>query len=199
MNVNFKDHKKICAVEYKECPCRIYVKCNWYCNFFKLFASLSYNKMRIKAKDLLERVCADVKNNVNFHEYIAKASKSLTQKFLKQVEIGDLVYCTTEMDDVIFLKKPSTKYRKCLFQTLDSKIKEQWAFCFRCISKGNKYFDFKVLDSKEGKLLGLFAREYGFRVKVINLKKYSIVRIFGDSQEQVDNFAISYLVNENVI
>lgn len=193
--MNLNEYLMTCTVDDKDCPCKIYAEDKMLCNFFNTFADLNFYKKNLEVKELLKKVCNAIRNKINFHEYLAKSSEDSARAFLRQVNKGDLVYCTTEMNDVVFLKKPRDYYGKCTYKTLDGIVKEQWSFCFCIISKGDKFFDFKVSNLNNAKSLSLLAREYGFRVKIID----NIIRIFGDTQEEVDSFAISYYVNKFVI
>lgn len=56
------------------------------------------------------------------------------------------------------------------------------------ISKGDKYIEYKVKENNKLKEYRDLARYYGFRVEAIKLKNGHLLKIYGDTQEELSNF-----------
>lgn len=71
----------------------------------------------------------------------------------------------------------------------------------RIISSGNYWREYFIegidkIDEKKAKDLKFRAKYYGFRAEIIKKKKGYLLRIFGDSQQEVDDF-ITYFIKQN--
>ncbi|MFX1464367.1 MAG: hypothetical protein ACFFBF_15185 [Promethearchaeota archaeon] len=135
-----------------------------------------------------ENICSKLKNNLLHHDFIAEITKREAQRFLEEVKIGEIVYCTIEMSDVIFIRKPIGHFDWCQYKTFDGKVKEARALCFRKISVGNKYANYKTTTLDDLKASEILAREYGFRVEKVTSRKPFCLKIYGDTKEEVDHF-----------
>jgi hypothetical protein len=113
-----------------------------------------------------------------------------------RVVIGDLVYCTSEIQNVYFLQKPTHRYGNCIYETINGEIKEAPTLCFRIVSKGSKCAQYKTKDQQIADSFDHLARSFGFRVEKIKLKDSYLLKIFGDTQEEVDDFVFHLKTNQ---
>ena len=167
-----------------------------------MYAELMFHHKNAEVNILVNSVCRSVRNEIMNHEFFAQESRKMEKTFLEQVQMGDTVYCTTEGEIVILLEKPSELGEKCKYKTYDGLINEEWAFCFRTVSKGNMVSEYRVKDKnyKERTLyLEHLARSNGFRVEKQKLGKSFLLRIFGDIQEKVDDFVSICCINDFVL
>lgn len=134
-----------------------------------------------------------------------------------QLKIGDKVFCAKIFQDVVLLEIPSidvfSYYDKygvlsidsdIKVKTLDGQVREVSIAAISKISKGNYFIEYeigglKLWKDKKNKAeeLEYLARNYGFRVEREIIKNSIKLRIFGDSQEEVNNF-IALWSNPNV-
>ena len=170
------------------CPCKI-IKGNYeYCDFINFLGDLLLSGEQDRIDQFLENTCSLLKNQWLYERKLSRQGREQEKEFLDGVEEGDIVYCITEMEDVIFLEKSDKKFSKCKYKILDGEIKEQWGFCFRNISKGDKYIEYKVKNEKKLNGYRDLARHHGFRVEVIKLENSHLLKIFGDTQEELNEF-----------
>lgn len=184
------------------CPCKILYEDTFFCNFGNVYAELMFHHKSVEAKMLISSICRSVKNEIMNHEFFAQESRKMEKSFLEQVQIGDTVYCTTEGESVILLEKSRELGEKCKYRTHEGLINEEWAFCFRTVSKGNMVSEYRVKDKNyEERSLYLehLTRSNGFRVEKQKLGKSFLLRIFGDSQKEVDNFVDLCCINDFVL
>jgi len=157
-----------------------------------------------KAKDLLEKVCEDVRNYELHQQQIADETKKKTIQFLEEVKIGEVVFCQTELDDVILLEKPSPSdyYGHCKYKRHDGITREEWAESLTKISKGALFAEYLIKgpeNNTEAKDFEYLARSSGFRVKLIKQEDSYLLKIFGDSQQEVDDFVTYCLQNDYMV
>lgn len=131
--------------------------------------------------------------------FLSSRDEKNRRRVFKKVTVGDAVYCTTEGEYVTLLEKPNKIGRKCKYKTLKGLINEQWAFCFRTISKGNATSEYEVKGKRyEERALYLkhLACSNRFRVETQELRDSILLKIFGDLQEEVDNFINLSCIND---
>jgi hypothetical protein len=136
------------------------------------------------------------------------------------IKSGDIVYCTKECSDVIFLEMPDKKFfsfyheRKLKgidyvpfagdvkYQTFQGKIKEAPIMCIIKISEGNisSSYQFKGKDAiDEAEFCEYLARGAGFRVERKKIRGGYILKFFGDSKEELDDFIMNCCNNKNIL
>jgi hypothetical protein len=161
------------------------------CDVGNYLASLLLDKKKRAINQLIENVCEQKRHEVSDWDYNVKFSQLEWQDSLSDVSQGDLVYCTTEYSDVIFLEKEESVNELVRFKTLDGEEKKQYSAYFRKISKGNKYAE-SIVEGENSEARALLietkARRCGFRVEKTKKKNSFVLRIFGDKQKQVDDF-----------
>jgi len=113
------------------------------------------------------------------------------QKSLLALKHGDRVYCTIGFSDVIFLEKEKPPSGFIKYKTLEGEEKREHSDRFRIISKGNKCAEY-VVDGENYEEKAIIierkARECGFRVEKTKGKNSYSLKIFGDTQDHVDDF-----------
>ncbi len=174
----------ICYNSFKECKYKVYDNEILFCEFLNLF--VRHSKFFNFGKS---KICPKLKKELLHHDFVAEFITQETQKFLEQVKIGEVVYCAIEMKDVTFLKAPKDKFNWCQY-SVDGKVREARANCFRKISLGNECAEYKANKLDDLNASEILAREYGFRVKKHISKKSFSLYIYGDSQENVNHFVI---------
>ena len=141
-------------------------------------------------------------------ERIAQVVKQIKEEEIKP---GDRVYCTKELSDVYFLEPPDKEYflkyyrykqegrefppftGNVKYKSLHSAINEVSIACIVKITEG-KYFAEHLIKEKELNdkrnidYCEYLARGAGFRVERQETKEGFLLKIYGDSQEKVDNF-----------
>jgi hypothetical protein len=147
-------------------------------------------------------------------DLIAKYIGNRIEEVITQIIDGDLkkdniVYCTKKLDYVIFLEPPSEslikKYLRAkedgeidppfqgdiIYKTSKGEIRSAPAACIVKISNGNycSEYEFKgknrEVNSKNKEIL---ARQAGFRTERIRCDNSTLLKIYGDSQVEVDDF-----------
>jgi len=136
------------------------------------------------------------------------------------IKSGDIVYCTKECSDVIFLEKPDKKFfcfyheRKLKgfdytpfvgsirYQTFQGEIKEAPIICIVKISEGNISSSYQIKgknNANEAEFYEHLARGVGFRVKREKIRGGYILKFFGDSKEELDDFVMNCCKNKNIL
>ncbi|MFX1345065.1 MAG: hypothetical protein ACFFAI_08140 [Promethearchaeota archaeon] len=194
---------RICYNNFNPCPCKVLdlKKKIAYCNFINMFAEsqitdkANHSK---KADSLLKKVCPEVRNEILHHDYRAEQLQKRKKEFLKRVQPEDICFCTAEIENVIFLEYPSNVHGDVKYKTFDGRISEAPSFCFSIISKGDKCAEYETNDKDKMESYERLARKNGFRVEVEQLKNGYLLKIYGDKQEEVDEFVVN-LNNDLVI
>jgi len=143
--------------------------------------------------------------------------KSITLLENDEIKSGDIIYCTKECADVIFLEKPDQRHfldyhrqrskgiEKIPFsgyfkyKTLDGQVKEAPISCVVKITKG-EFSSVYEIRGKNRKNRADFceytARSIGFRVERKQIFRKYVLKFFGDSQAEVDDFITYYCQNK---
>lgn len=130
--------------------------------------------------------------------------KNVKQIEQGEIKVGDVVYDSYLCEDVVVLDLPDPKrisiynyrafpYIRNYCKTLDGKIERSGYLYYVKISKGNYYVEYEI--EGKGKELQIkvdffeyLARGEGFRVEKVKIKKGHLLKFFGDSQQQVNEF-----------
>ena len=181
----------MCIDGMENCPCRVFYRKFPLCDFPRMYALWLIARRVDEADQLVERICSPRRSEIIRWRFISKFGQRNAQEFLSKVQTGDRVYCTTELSDVIFLEKDAPPYRWVKYKTSDGEEKIQHPACFRNISQGDKFAEHKVEGDNyklRVKTIERKARELGFRVEKLKLKEGYLLKIYGDTQENVDEF-----------
>jgi len=144
-----------------------------------------------KTDVLLKEVCPEVRNEILHHDYRAEQLQNIRKEFLGKVKPGDVVFCESQFHNVIFLDYPSTFYGYVKYKTIDGEIFEAPGSCFRILSNGTKWAEYKTKDKEKADNYYYLSRKNGYRVERSKLNNEYILKIFGDTQEEVDEFVIT--------
>lgn len=153
----------------------------------------------------INRACKWIKAEEGRLATIRKNARRMASEFLKNTHIGDIVYCFEGSPydlEVKLLEKPSDSEvtSRCKVQRKSGKIFSVYVHQLRTFSKGDYTSDFFVsgLDSKErARNLQYKARCYGFRAEFEKKRNGYLLKIFGDSQQEVDEF-INLIFKQNL-
>ena len=141
----------------------------------------------------------------NTHEVIKRAIRQFENGEMK---VGDIVFCRSAIQDVILLEEPPNElinyyYKKGVisgngselkYRTLDGKSENiAEIYSFIKISKGRFFVNYEIKGNtkkEERKAFNLeyAARKDGFKVIRVKTSEGWYIRIFGDSQKEVDHF-----------
>lgn len=191
---------RICDIISNPCPCKIVDLEDdiSFCNFVKMFAEMQIMGDSKKINIFLKKVCPEVRNEILHHDYRAEQLQKQKKEFLENVKPGDICFCTAEIHDVIFLEYPSNRYRDVKYKTVDGEIGEAPSFCFRIISKGNKFALYETKEKDKAEDYSRLVRRNGFRVEEEKKENIYLLKIYGDNQEEVDEF-VTNLKNDLVL
>lgn len=194
---------KICdKINFKSCPCKSIDFENdiSFCNFIKAYGKLEISENFKEKALLLKNVCPEVRNEILQHSYRVRQLQKQEKEFLEKVRPGDVVFCTAAIHDVVFLEHPSNIYGDVKYKTIDGEIREAPSFCFRIISKGNKFAEYETSDKEKADSYSRLARRNGFRVEKQKIKNVYVLKIYGDIQKEVDDFVtnlrIEFILND---
>jgi len=125
-------------------------------------------------------------------EFIREIARKNGLDVLENAQIGDALFCRiAPHHEVKLLEKPSggSIFLKC--QAPNGKIIQVQACDLRRISKGNysgDYFIEEAENEKKLRELEYKAQYYGFRTETEKKNNGYLLRIYGDSQQEVDDF-----------
>ncbi len=174
-----------CQGEKKNCSFRIldFQIDMFVCNF--------YDKKWDKSS--LRRACEWIQKENTRLELIRKNANKRTLQMLRNIQIGDILFCTARSKEVKLTEKPTefSQIARVKCRKSDGTIVEIPAYNLRKISNGNYYGDFFIEgkeNEKKAKELEIYAKYYGFRAEFTKNDKGFLLKIYGDSQQEVDDF-----------
>ncbi|TKJ22121.1 MAG: hypothetical protein CEE43_07850 [Promethearchaeota archaeon Loki_b32] len=185
----------ICRQNKKNCPFKIldmqldFYICNYLDEFWREFNS--GNSFGVKV--LLNRACEWIQKEERRLRFISKSASKETISMLESIEIGDMLFWITQSKEVRLLEKPSefTQNARINCQRSDGKVVEIPAYSLRKLSKGDFYGEYFLGDAdneRRVKELEYKTMFYGFRVEVEKKDNGYLLKIYGDSQQEVDDF-----------
>ena len=191
-----------CHEQKKKCPFRtlnyqleVYV-CEFYGEFWRVFKG----KNEFALKTLFSRACEAIRTEEARHDFIIKIAKKKTLDFLQNAQVGDTVFCRIAPHHKIkLLKRPldSSEFVSC--QAPNGVIIRIQAHNLGRISSKSFYGEY-LIDLAEGEKkvqeLEYKAMDYGFRTEVEKKPNGYLFKIYGDSQQEVDDFIILSLEND---
>lgn len=191
---------RICNIDFNQGPCKIIDLKNGrsLCNFIERFAELSYCGENEELDRLIKQICPDMRDQILHHKCTIKQNKKIAKYFLNHVKPGDIVFCTSEIYGVEFIEYPSHKFGDYKYKNIDGVIQKAPSSCFRIISKGDKYAEYKTKDKEKAEDYSRLARRNGYRVEKEKLEDTYVLKIYRDTQEEVDLF-VENLNNDLVL
>ncbi len=195
----WKSKSKLCDIISHSCPYKTFDSDKGfnYCDFVNVYAELDIQGQMEKVNRLLKKICPELREEILHHHYKVDQLRKQKKEFLAHVKQGDICFCTARVDNVIFIEHPSNIHGDVKYKTLDGEIREAPNFCFRIISKGNKFAEYETHDEEKAENYSRLARSNGFRVDVDKIKDTFFLKIYGDLQEEVDEFVTN--IENNLI
>jgi len=154
------------------------------------------------AKSLVNQACPPIREEEKFKEFLIDLNKEHARDIIENAEIGDMIFCFIETagdGEVILLEKPNTYMGQCLYKNQRGEIKSCQVGHCRTISKGAYFVEhfIKRNDSEiKSMMIERIALESGFRVEIQKTDSGHMVKIFGDKQQDVDDFMIRCVYNK---
>ncbi len=183
-----RQDKKNCSFKVLDIQLDIFI-----CNFSKEYWREFNSGNSFGAKKLLNRACEWLQKEKRRLKLISKKANKETIKMLKTLEIGDILFWTTQSKEVKLFETPSefTQIARIKCQRFDGKVVEIPAYLLRKLSKGNfkgEFFLGDVENEKKAQELQDKSRYYGFRAEIEKKNDGYSLKIYGDSQQDVDDF-----------
>ena len=217
-----KYNLELCNIKDTElCPCRFKLKSNIFCNFIHMEFELRRDRGTLKYEHFLKAICKENRQlsagplTIYEKRILERIEQAVKWVENNEIKSGDIVYCTREGKDVIFLEKPPlkafTRYHKykkegekyppfsgdVKYKTLNGEMRECAIACIVRISTCDFFSEYEIkglneisqnrLNSHEN-----IARAAGFRVEKTETNSSYLLKIFGDSQEKVDDLVMCF-------
>lgn len=187
--------------EFKDCSFRIYdLKMKIpICNFIPATRGVQTSRLHY----FINRACRWIKTEEGRLAAIRKVAHKDSLEFLKNAQIGDTVYCFygSPYDlEVKLLEKPSDLKLsgRCKIQRKSGKTFNVDIIHLRTFSKGDytaNYFVGGIRAKKRAQNLQYKSKCYGFRAEIEKKESGYLLKIFGDSQVEVDDFVNLFIKN----
>jgi len=184
-----------CYRDKKNCPFRIHdIQLDIFiCNFQKEYWREFNDGNSFGVKCLLNRACEWIQKEEKRLDFISSISYKDTLKILKGLNIGDTLFWTTHSEDVRLLEEPTelSQIARCKCQRLNGKVIEIPAYLLRKTSRGRYSGEFFIEgtgNEKKAKVLEYKAKYYGFRVEIKKMNNGYLLILYGDFQQEVDEF-----------
>lgn len=162
------------------------------CNFYKEYWNVFFDGDSFSINSLLRRACEWIKIEEARLEFICEISRKKVSDLLENVQVGESVFCRIAPDhEVKLLEKPLDESEFVSCEAPDGRIVKIQVHHLRRISKGDYYGEYFINGPEsEKKAQGLIykANYYGFRAQVEKKDNGCFLKIYGDSQQDVDNF-----------
>ncbi len=190
-----------CRQSFINCPYRLWDLGRGYpiCNYFNLSNQFSINREFSKIPSLVSKACKWVQKEEKRLDFIRRIAKKRGQALLERAQVGDTVYNRRGIyHKVKLLERPS---RDSIFVTCETPkggiIRVQLCDLVR-ISKGSFCGEFFIGEKSEGelKILKNKIMYHGFRVEIERKGNGNLLKIYGDSQQEIDDF-ITYSIEQN--
>ena len=160
------------------------------CSYHRLLVLVSEDE----GDKLTEQACPPIREEDAFQRYLGKLFIRNAMDIIENANIGDPIFCSVDFSgdgEVILLSKPKNYTGHCTYKNKKDEIRECQVGHCRTISKGNFSVEHLIegKDSEiESQMIRWKAVQAGFRVEIENVKEGFLVKIFGDSQKEVDDF-----------
>ena len=184
-----------CHQQKKNCPFRILdiLLDIFICNFYKEYWRVFNDGNSFGVKSLLSRACGWIQKEEKRLDFICKISRKKTLDFLEKAQVGYTLFWTAYSKDVKLYEKPTeiSQIVRIKCQRYNGKVVEIPAYLLRQISKGSFYGEYLVEGNEniiKAREVEDKARYYGFRAKIKKKDNGYLLKIYGDSQQEVDDF-----------
>ena len=170
------------------------------CRYIDLQAKLIVNREFSEIAHLTSRACDWIKMEEGQAETIRQLHRKRFKDFIENVQVGDIVFCRiAPFHEVKLVDKPSSVSDRVHCETPEGKIIRVMAGHLFRMAKGNYFGEYLVkgaLSRRRALKLEFKAKHYGFRTKIEKKSDGYFLKIFGDSQEQVDDFIFMVLEHD---
>ncbi|HEC39168.1 hypothetical protein LCGC14_1554490 [marine sediment metagenome] len=185
---------RVCDIISIQCPCKIvnFEADISICDFVPMYSDMGKARDSLAMEVLLSKVCPEIRNELMHDRFIVRQNEELARKFLDNVKVGDVVYCTADIENVIFLEFPSHEFDQCKYKAPDGFEGKAPAFAFRIISKGVEHARYESTESEKAIDCGMFAKRYGFRVEEHKVEDTYIIDIFGDKKADIEEYISNF-------
>lgn len=169
------------------------------CNYAKEQAKLIVSREFSEISRLTIRACDWIKEEEGRLETIRRIARENGLDVVNNAKIGDMLFCLRgqfQGCEVKLLEKPSDSsiFAKC--QAPKGEVFNIQPLSLRRIAKGNyhrEYFVKGIKNKERATFSENRANYYGFRTKIEKKHDGFVVKIFGESKEQVDDFIFMVL------
>ena len=175
------------------------------CNFYKKYWDTFHNYGSTKANCLIKKACEKISSYELHQIYISKLHSKETIEMLKSIVEGDTLFWVPRNEEVILFEKPFeiNVLARCKCQRFNKEIVKIPARLLRQISKGTFSGEYLIHKAKnnenKARKLERLAKYYGFRVETKKKEKNFILKIYGNSQQDVDDFINLYIKQRRVL
>lgn len=167
------------------------------CLYIDLWAKLVNNHEFLEIPRLTNRACDLIKMEEGRAETVRRLHLEKFKDFLETVQIGDTVFCRiAPFHEVKLIDKPSSVSECVRCETPNGKVIRIMADHLSRLAKGDyfgEYFVKGALSRRKALKLEFKAKHHGFRAKIEKKSDGYLLKIFGDSQQQVDDFIFMVL------
>ncbi|MFX1489020.1 MAG: hypothetical protein ACFFBI_07725 [Promethearchaeota archaeon] len=187
-------------------PCRFgYLDGRVYrCSYHRLHVLTAWvNQDEVGAASLLKDACPPIQTEEEFTWFARKLHQEFAKEIIEKSKVGDLIFCFNEIDgEVVLLEKPSTIFDHCVYKDKKGQVKSYPVSHFRLLSKGNYSVEHHIEGVKseiQSQMIKRMAGEAGFRVEILETERGHLLRIFGDRQQELDDFMALCVYNKFII
>ncbi len=162
------------------------------CNYTELFVSLMIDNKFSEIPRLVSKACESIRMEEGREKTIRRLYSKRFEYFLDNVKAGDVVFCrVAPFHEVKIIDIPlnDSGYVRC--RAPNGKIIKVMAFHLFILAKGEFQRDYILkgaFSRKKALRLKNKANIHGFRVKIAKKSVGYVLKVYGDSQEQVDDF-----------
>lgn len=172
------------------------------CRYLELTAQLIIDREFTEIPSLTSKACDWIKEEEFRLKSVRKIVRENGLDVVENANIGDMLFCLFgrfQGREVRLLEKPSSGsiFTRC--QAFNGEIFEIQPLLLRRIAKGNYCGEHFVNDTENGEKareLEFKAKYYGFRTEIERKNEGFLLKIFGDSQEQVNEFIFLVLEHD---
>ena len=160
------------------------------CDFYKEYWRIYNDGNTFGAKTLLNRACEWINKEEKRLDFICNLAKKSFLDLIQNVQVGDTVFCRiAPYHKIKLLKMPldDSEYISC--EAPNGRVIRVQAHHLRMVSKGSYNGVFFTSDIDESiQDLEYKINSYGFRTEIKRKENGYLLKVYGDSQQEVDEF-----------
>lgn len=199
----------VCIGNKKNCPYKIFdvkknsIICTFYEKYWDNFHSYGFDEANRNL--LIKKACKKIKTYELHQIYTSKLHTKKTILMLKDIVIGDILFWVSRNEVVILIEKPSeiTSLVRCNCQRHNGEKVNIPAHLLRQLSKGDFIGEYTVDNYENNKWkakeLEYWAKYHGFRAEIEERDDSYILRIYGASQNEVNDFISLFIIQNRRI